>query len=357
MTDWIPGISQLKSGFQLICGNPKGAWETQKNFVKKCPGVSHVVGGVVYTVGAIADDDEAKNYGKEALIGGTRTLSDVADGFPLLGHLKGGIHHLVGDEEGGNRALISATRSSVVMTSGAVGFVVGGPVGAICAGAGSGVTFDGVHTLSEANKDGPHGVWALGSRHTSGDIFDTVVGVASDACTGYNGGKFLDKSWRSREIRSFERILKKRKALKLNDSVAGTEVWSEVTDQKTGKTYYGNNKNIRKKTKLTQPRDPKPNLFIENNPVEGELPINREAQTCAETHAYHQLLKDRPDANLSADTQVNTFAFKNGKWKNMTRCDNCMTRSDVMGKVPSDPLVIMFFFSVYNVNVKLIAFC
>jgi hypothetical protein len=42
MADWIPGISQLKSGFQLLCLDPAGALKTQENFVKQCPGVSQV---------------------------------------------------------------------------------------------------------------------------------------------------------------------------------------------------------------------------------------------------------------------------------------------------------------------------
>ena len=42
MADWIPGISQLKSGFQLIWGDVEGAAETQKNFLKQCPIVSQV---------------------------------------------------------------------------------------------------------------------------------------------------------------------------------------------------------------------------------------------------------------------------------------------------------------------------
>jgi hypothetical protein len=42
MADWIPGISQLKSGFQLICGDVKGAKKTQKHFVRQCPVVSQV---------------------------------------------------------------------------------------------------------------------------------------------------------------------------------------------------------------------------------------------------------------------------------------------------------------------------
>ncbi len=32
-------------------------------------------------------------------------MSDVADGVPLVGHVKGGIHLAVGDEEGGKKAI------------------------------------------------------------------------------------------------------------------------------------------------------------------------------------------------------------------------------------------------------------
>lgn len=28
--NWIPGVSQVKSGIQLLAGNPSGALETQK---------------------------------------------------------------------------------------------------------------------------------------------------------------------------------------------------------------------------------------------------------------------------------------------------------------------------------------
>ena len=46
MADWIPGVSQLKSGFQLLCGDTKGAAKTQENFFRQCPGVSQVRGNI-----------------------------------------------------------------------------------------------------------------------------------------------------------------------------------------------------------------------------------------------------------------------------------------------------------------------
>lgn len=42
MADWIPGISQAKSLFQLICLDTEGAAKTQENFIRQCPVVSQV---------------------------------------------------------------------------------------------------------------------------------------------------------------------------------------------------------------------------------------------------------------------------------------------------------------------------
>jgi hypothetical protein len=78
--DWLPVISQFKFGFQYVCGDAKGALEA--------------------------------------------------------GHLKGGIHHLCGDHDGGNRALKSSSRTTGVIVGGVGGFAVGGPVGAFAGGIG-----------------------------------------------------------------------------------------------------------------------------------------------------------------------------------------------------------------------------
>ena len=61
-------------------------------------------------------------------------MSDLADGIPVVGHAKGGIHYICGDEEGGEKAMISATRTTVVAGSGVVGTFVAGPVGAVAFG-------------------------------------------------------------------------------------------------------------------------------------------------------------------------------------------------------------------------------
>jgi len=176
MTDWIPGVSQLKSIVQLVCLDPEGAWETQKNFVKKCPLVSHVVGAAVGAIGMMTKNKKCIEYGKEAFVEGTKTIGDVADGIPGIGHVKGTLHYVFGDTEGAEKAFTSATRTSCVMGAGAAGFLIGGPVGAVSAGVGAGVTFDAIQTSA---KKCPQGIWALRDQHKAGDIFDTIVALST----------------------------------------------------------------------------------------------------------------------------------------------------------------------------------
>jgi hypothetical protein len=39
-------------------------------------------------------------------------MSRVADGVPVVGHVKGVVHYVAGDTEGGDKAMRSATRST-----------------------------------------------------------------------------------------------------------------------------------------------------------------------------------------------------------------------------------------------------
>lgn len=162
----IPVVSQAKSGVQLICGDTDGAAETQKDFLQQCPVVSQVLrpisniilikswllpcsskalhiislhSKVTSTVQLIAGDaDGALETQKKC----GNALLRTADGIPLVGHAKGAIHYACGDTEGGNRAMMSATRTTGVMAAGAGGFLVGGPVGAVAAGVAGGAAFD-----------------------------------------------------------------------------------------------------------------------------------------------------------------------------------------------------------------------
>lgn len=118
--DWIPGVSQLKSIVQLATGDVDGALNTQANFLQECPVVAQGTSVVQLCTG---DSSGALETQRRCL----GTVNNVANGVPVIGHIKGVIHHAVGDHDGGNQALNAATRSTVVIGSGvAVGLASGG---------------------------------------------------------------------------------------------------------------------------------------------------------------------------------------------------------------------------------------
>ncbi|XP_045783131.1 uncharacterized protein LOC123879470 [Maniola jurtina] len=72
------------------------------------------------------------------------------DSIPVVGHVKAGVHYAVGDDAGGRNAMVQATRSTAVLTGGAVGAVIGGPIGmvtgaALVVAAADSVTSDDIH--------------------------------------------------------------------------------------------------------------------------------------------------------------------------------------------------------------------
>ena len=58
-------------------------------------------------------------------------LNNVVNSIPVVGHIKGVVHNIVGDHAGATEAYVSASRTTAVV----VGAAVGGPVGAVAAGA------------------------------------------------------------------------------------------------------------------------------------------------------------------------------------------------------------------------------
>ena len=90
----IPVISQVKSLVQVIGGNAKGAKETQESFLRTAPLFSEVNTIIHLANGNV---DEAKKIQKEYF----DNLISIVDDTPVLGHVKGTIHILAGDEERG----------------------------------------------------------------------------------------------------------------------------------------------------------------------------------------------------------------------------------------------------------------
>ena len=190
----IPVVSQAKSGVQVLCGDTEGARETQKNFCDTCPVLSQGKSAYQWYCG----DSEAalatqKKFGK--------TLSSVVDGVPAVGHVKGGIHYICGDKEGGDRVMKAASRTVGVIGGGALGGLTGGPVGAVLGGIAGGATMDTLTTGVDSavnNEYRPSGHIATATKiykgeARSGEIFDAVVTVAFDGIAGHSAGKAASK--------------------------------------------------------------------------------------------------------------------------------------------------------------------
>lgn len=119
----VPVVSQIKSAVQAIGGDLEGAGRTQEEFSKQCPVVSQVRSAVEASLG---DPDAALRTQIEFM----ENLEYVADATPILGHVKGVVHHALGDTEKGGRCITSATQTTSVvaagMEMGMPGLLVGG---------------------------------------------------------------------------------------------------------------------------------------------------------------------------------------------------------------------------------------
>jgi hypothetical protein len=140
-TDSTPFLSQAKSLVQLASGNPEGALRTQENFVadNTFPVLSQI-SSLGLTISGYPEKalDLQKQFASD--------LEKVVDSIPLAGHIKGGIHHALGDHEKGKEVMEAANRNSLVLAGGVSGFAIGGPVGAVAGGVGGGLFMDSINT-------------------------------------------------------------------------------------------------------------------------------------------------------------------------------------------------------------------
>lgn len=124
-----------------------------------------------------------------------RTLNDAVDGVPVVGHAKGAIHYLVGDEIGGGKAMKSASRIVGVIAGGAGGLVVGGPVGAVAGGMAGGAAADAIISGADSavhNEWRPYGqiaAWdAVLNAKTDDEIIEGIIGGLATPAFDARGG-------------------------------------------------------------------------------------------------------------------------------------------------------------------------
>uniref|UniRef100_A0A914Z9X2 Uncharacterized protein n=1 Tax=Panagrolaimus superbus TaxID=310955 RepID=A0A914Z9X2_9BILA len=114
-----------------------------------------------------------------------RGLTNIIDGIPILGHIKGIYHYSKDDLKSGKQTLSAATRSLVVVVGGIGGREVGGWIGAAGAGLLSGTGYD--FFVSVLNEK-PYGFFAVLKDATNNPspktIFATVIIPIADAFAG-----------------------------------------------------------------------------------------------------------------------------------------------------------------------------
>ncbi|CAG0903251.1 unnamed protein product, partial [Darwinula stevensoni] len=189
--DSLPVVSQVKSTVQLVCGDTEGAARTAEKFLRECPVVSQVTSTVQLIAGDVDGAIETQKRCGQGLL-------NVADGIPVVGHVKGLVHYAVGDTEGGTKAMKTATRSTAVIGGGIGGFVVDGPVGA--AGIGAGAAMDTTTTAVESAIRGEYcpsgylGAFANAVKNPNpGGIFDLAVMPVFDGLAGYSAGQACNR--------------------------------------------------------------------------------------------------------------------------------------------------------------------
>ncbi|CAF0925716.1 unnamed protein product [Didymodactylos carnosus] len=181
-----PDFLDITDKPQATRGYPDGVWRTfiSTRITLNPSGtdrIRKVTSKIQYATGDVDGALETQRQGAE-------TISNIADGTPVVGHVKAAVHYATGDKESGDRAMISATRTTVVLAAGAVG-MAGGPVGAAAAGVAAGAAFDSAHTLA---TDKPQGLCAavdnVVKNPSPGNVFDTTLAPVGDAMTGMVGG-------------------------------------------------------------------------------------------------------------------------------------------------------------------------
>ena len=106
-TDSVPVVSQVKSLVQYIGGDPGGALATQENFAynNTFPVISQIA-SAGYAIGG--DMDRARNLQEKF----ASDMENVIDSIPVAGHIKGSVHFALGQNERGENAMKSASRST-----------------------------------------------------------------------------------------------------------------------------------------------------------------------------------------------------------------------------------------------------
>ncbi|OXA47073.1 hypothetical protein Fcan01_18451 [Folsomia candida] len=188
-------VEKLSSAVYAIAGDLDKARELQEQFLDKTSGIP-VVSQLVSAGYAIGGDlDTAREHQEKFL----DAVQDFADQVPGVGHIKGGIHYAMGENEKGDESMKSASRTVGVIAGGVIGLVAGGPAGAAVGGAAGGVAMDllisGSEVLIHGDDGELHGYVKHGAKivdalannqpYTLDDAVELVTQPMHDVLVGY----------------------------------------------------------------------------------------------------------------------------------------------------------------------------
>lgn len=163
--DSIPVVGHAKGVVHYVVGDKDGGDKAMHKSTRTSAAITGgVIGGVTGAVGGAIDGTVRAVGGAmdgARAVGGSKGepskknfVSNALDATPGVGHAKGVLHYVVGDKDGGDKAMYRATRTSAAIAGGVIGLpagAVGGAIGGAVNGAASGAMYGGCLTDSEAS--------------------------------------------------------------------------------------------------------------------------------------------------------------------------------------------------------------
>lgn len=155
-------------------------------------------------------------------------VDEMTDATPGVGHAKAIVGYALRDNERGDRAMKSASRTTGVLGGGVAGFLVGGPVGAIAGGVSAGAAMDGIITGVDSlvhSEYRPNGQIAAWTAVHNGKSADDVIGVVvsglmtpiMDGLAGRGAGKSTTKYLEKRDMKIIDSFQNEEGSYSLDD--------------------------------------------------------------------------------------------------------------------------------------------
>lgn len=385
------GVKLVAAGTCAVLGemlDEEDAKDVAKQFVKDAGNSwveyserNVIVAPVRALVTVVDDKEEAKRVLKKM----GKSIEQVVDSTPVLGHAKGIGHYIAGDTEHGNNCMKGASRTIAVVGAGALtGGVGGGVVWGGAAAASSGVAYDLTVSGIESGVKGkycPYGTVLSINQAIDADKKGDGHGLIKSLIdTGYTiTGDFLSGAAAAKTAKALNKASKQRKALKrrigregakdvidtakrlekiTKDVNGDNHVCSKAKNLETGDVAYGTNRRCRRQVRMNEynsrgkasgyvsRRNAKRGFPDEFSREEGILERSasdmhmdieqrvgtRAPRACAEHQAFNELGTHGVESNIRT-TSVRSC---NGKFTATRRCDNCVQFGDLMGDVITD---------------------